>query len=115
MRVEEVSDPRPGQSFALVMDTRPCEGARRLAAAADLLTCESTYLHAEAREAHDHYHMTANQAAELARDAGARRLVLTHFSQRYTETESFGAEARALHSDVVVTADLTRVPVPRRV
>jgi ribonuclease Z len=114
VRLEEVSEPRPGQSFALVMDTRRCEGARRLAAGADLLACESTYLQSEAREAHDHYHMTAAQAAELARDAGVRRLVLTHFSQRYTETEPFGVEARAFHSDVVVAADLTRVPVPRR-
>src|SRR5262245_24079637 len=66
VRVEEVSAPRPGQAFALVMDTRPCEGARLLARGADLVVCEATYLDSELQEAHDHYHMTAGQAAALA-------------------------------------------------
>jgi ribonuclease Z len=112
--VEEVSERRPGQAFALVMDTRPCAGAEALARGADLLVCEATYLGSEATEAHDHFHMTAAQAAALARDAGVRRLVLTHFSQRYITLEGFAAEASALHGDVVVAEDLTRVPVPRR-
>src|SRR5207253_4341367 len=83
VRLEDVSVARPGQGFAFVMDTRPCDGAARLAERADLLVCESTYLGAEAQEAHDHFHMTAVDAATLARTAGARRLALTHFSQRY--------------------------------
>jgi ribonuclease Z len=115
VRIEEVSTPRPGQSFALVMDTRPCAGAEQLARGVDLLVCESTYLNSEAQEAHDHYHMTAVQAAELAERAGARRLALTHFSQRYTSLEAFGQEAAAIHADVVVAEDLTRVAVPKRV
>jgi ribonuclease Z len=112
--LEEVSEPRPGQAFALVMDTRPCPGAEALAQGADLLVCESTYLESEAREAHDHFHMTAAQAARLARAAGARRLALTHFSQRYPSTEPFRAEASALHPDVIVADDLVQVAVPGR-
>jgi ribonuclease Z len=114
VRVEEVSTLRPGQAFALVMDTRPCPGAEELAQGADLLVCESTYLSAEEQEAHDHFHMTAAQAAHLARAGGVRRLALTHFSQRYTELEPFAREAAAIHGDVVAAEDLTRVPVPRR-
>jgi ribonuclease Z len=114
VRLEEVSEPRPGQAFALVMDTRPCAGGAALAREADLLVCEATYLDEEARDAHEHYHMTADQAATLAREAGVRRLALTHFSQRYTSTEGFLREASAVHPDVVVAEDLTRVPVPRR-
>jgi ribonuclease Z len=114
VRLEEVSEPRPGQSFALVMDSRPCPGARELAGGADLLVCEATYLDQERQEAHDHFHMTAAQAAALARDAGVRRLALTHFSQRYADTDAFRAEAGPLHDDVVVAADLVRVAVPRR-
>src|SRR5205823_4680080 len=87
IRLEDVSEPRPGQGVAVVMDTRPCAGALHLAKNADLLVCESTYLDAERQEAHDHFHMTARQAAELAAEVGARRLALTHFSQRYGETE----------------------------
>jgi ribonuclease Z len=114
VRLEDVSEPRPGQSFALVMDTRPCGGARTLAHGVDMLVCESTYLESESHEAHDHFHMTARQAAELARDAGARRLVLTHFSQRYDDREQFLREASVVHSDVFAADDLLRVPVPKR-
>jgi ribonuclease Z len=112
--LDEVSEARPGQAFALVMDTRPCLGAERLARGADLLVCEATYLESEAAEAHEHFHMTAAGAARLARDAGVRRLALTHFSQRYTSREPFVAEASAIHDDVFVAEDLTRVAAPAR-
>jgi ribonuclease Z len=114
VRLEEVSETRPGQSFALVMDTRPCDGARGLARGADLLVCEATYLDAEAREAHDHYHMTAAQAADIARDGEVRRLALTHFSQRYSSPEAFRDEAGARHPDVFIADDLARVALPAR-
>lgn len=114
VKLTDVSAPRPGQSFALVMDTRPCRGAARLAKKADILVCESTFLSSEAEEAHAYCHMTAAQAATLARDAEARCLVLTHFSQRYTHLDGFFAEASALHKNVVVASDLQRVSVPAR-
>jgi ribonuclease Z len=114
VHLDEVSEKRPGQVFALVMDTRPCPGATALARGADLLVCEATYLDSEAREAHDHFHMTAAQAATLARDAGVRRLALTHFSQRYTTLEGFYEEASALHPDVTIAEDLVRIAVPPR-
>jgi ribonuclease Z len=112
--LEEVSERKPGQAVAVVMDTRPCVGAEALAKGVDLLVCEATYLSTEATEAHEHFHMTAAQAGELARSAGARRLALTHFSQRYLSLEGFGAEASAIHPDVVVAEDMTRVRVPQR-
>jgi ribonuclease Z len=114
VRLDEVSVARPGQAFALVMDTRPCAGAARLARGADLLVCESTYLGSEAAEAHAHYHMTATDAATLAQGGGVRRLALTHFSQRYPSGAPFAEEAAALHPEAVAAEDLTRVPVPRR-
>ena len=110
----EVSEPRPGQSFALTLDTRPCAAAAALAARADLLVCEATYLESERAEAHAHYHMTAAQAAALARDAGVRRLALTHFSRRYLDAEDFRRETAPVHPDVHVAADLDRVAVPPR-
>jgi len=114
VRLEDVSEAKPGQAFALVMDTRLCPGAEALAQGADLLVCEATYLDNEHEEAHDHYHMTAAQSARLASAAGVRRLVLTHFSQRYITLEGFQSEASALHPDVVIADDLVRVKVPPR-
>ncbi len=111
--LDEVSVPKPGQSVAFVMDTRVCEGAYELARDVDLLICESTYLSSEGREAHDHGHMTAAQAATIAKEAGAKKLVLTHFSQRYPSTEPFLAEARPIFENVVAAKDGKRVPIPR--
>ncbi len=112
--LEEVSELRPGQSFALVMDTRPCGGATLLAQGADLLVCEATYQDTEAAEALDHFHMTASQAASLAQREGVRRLALTHFSQRYDNADGFRREAEAVHADVAIAEDLSRVEVPAR-
>lgn len=113
--LEEVSEHRPGQVFAFVMDTRRCDAAVELAADADLLVCESTYLERDRALADAYAHLTARQAAEIARDAGARRLVLTHFSQRYgDDPQPFLQEARGVFPDVVAAADLQRIPVPAR-
>jgi ribonuclease Z len=85
-----------------------------LARDADLLVCESTFLDVDAHRAHEYGHLTAGEAGALAATAGAGRLVLTHFSGRYGETDAFATEARRHHPDVVQAADLQRIAVPRR-
>ena len=112
--LEAMSEHRRGQIFAFVMDTRLCDGAVALADGADLLVCESTFLECDADLAAAYGHLTAAQAARLAAEAGARRLVLTHFSQRYPDDSVFAAEAGEIFPDVVVVRDLDRVPVPPR-
>ena len=113
--VDQVSEPRPGQRFAFVMDTRLCDGVFRLADQADLLVIESTYLSSESTLARRFGHLTARQAARVAQECGVRKLVLTHFSQRYTEPERFHEEAAAeFDGEIVVAADLTRISVPSR-
>ena len=112
VRLEDVSRPRPGRSFAFIMDTRPCPGAIELARGADLVVCESTFLSSEADLAHRYGHMTAAQAATLAAEAGARRLVLTHFSQRHPDEQAFAREAAAIFPDVVAARDLDVVAFP---
>jgi ribonuclease Z len=121
---EDVTEMREGQSFAFIMDTRRCPGAEQLAAGVDLLVCESTFLSSETELAGIAKHMTARQAAELARDARAKRLVLTHFSQRYDDPNAFLEEAREVHQDSVVALDPDmadpkstrhRIAVPKRV
>jgi ribonuclease Z len=110
----DVTERRPGQSFAFVMDTRRCESAVALARDADLLVCESTYLSAEEDLAASYGHLTAAQAAQIAAEAGARRLVLTHFSQRHPDESAFADEARGYFPDVHAARDLDRVAVPAR-
>ncbi|MED7953323.1 MULTISPECIES: ribonuclease Z [unclassified Streptomyces] len=113
--LDEVSEPRPGQRFAFVMDTRLCEGVHELAEGADLLVIEATFTDADARLADDHGHLTAGQAAKVAAEAGARTLVLTHFSQRYPDLGQHLADARKhFEGPIVLAEDLVRVPVPPR-
>jgi ribonuclease Z len=116
-RLADVSAPRRGQKFAFVMDTRLCDAAFELADDTDLLVCESTFADADAALADDYGHLTAGQAGQIAAAAGARRLVLTHISQRYDTT---GAQqllrdaAAAYDGDIILASDLDRVPVPPR-
>ncbi|HEV7861053.1 MAG TPA: ribonuclease Z [Acidimicrobiia bacterium] len=112
--LEAMSEPRRGQVFAFVMDTRLCDAAVALADGADLVVCESTFLERDADLAAAYGHLTAAQAARVAREAGARQLVLTHFSQRYSDDAEFAAEAGEVFPDVVVARDLDRIPVPPR-
>jgi ribonuclease Z len=115
VRLAEVSEPRPGQKFAFVMDTRLCDAVFELAAGVDILVIESTFLAADEPLAREVGHLTAGQAGEVAAACGVRTLVLTHFSQRYPEPQRFADEAgAAFGGELVVAADLTRVPVPAR-
>ncbi|WRZ92993.1 ribonuclease Z [Streptomyces sp. NBC_01007] len=114
--LDDVSEVRHGQRFAFVMDTRLCEGVDALAEDCDLLVIESTFLDGDHQLASDHGHLTAGQAGRVAKGAGVRHLVLTHFSQRYSDPGEFEREARAAGFDgeLTVAHDLVRVPVPKR-
>ena len=115
--LEQASEPKPGQRFAFIMDTRLCDAAFELADQADMLICESTFANAEAGLARDYGHLTAGQAGQIAAQSGARLLVLTHFSQRYEsgDDKRLAAEAAAAFGgEVVLARDLDRIPVPPR-
>jgi ribonuclease Z len=116
VRLEEVSEPRPGQRFALIMDTRLCDAAFELAERADMVVCEATFLAEHRSLAAEYGHLTAADAGRIAAASGARLLVLTHFSSRYGADSAprFAAEAGdAFGGEVVVAKDLDRIPVPR--
>lgn len=83
---EYVGPPEAGRIVAIIGDTRPCAEAVELARGADLLVHEATF-DAELKElARQFYHSTSRQAADIAREAGAGELVLTHISSRYQDT-----------------------------
>lgn len=114
--LDEVSETRPGQCFAFVMDTRLCDGVYALAEGCDMLVIEATFLDEEEALAREYGHLTAGQAASAAARSGVRHLVLTHFSQRYDDPARFAAQAReaGFTGELTVAEDLTRVPLPRR-
>ena len=81
--LDVVEAPRRGRRVVVTGDTRPCRGTVEAARGADVLVHDSTFSDAEQDRAEETYHSTAREAARVAREAGALRLVLTHLSTRY--------------------------------
>jgi ribonuclease Z len=110
---ELVGPPRPGRTVVISGDTRPSANVVTAAAGADLLVHEATFSLDEADKAVQTGHSTAAEAAGVARDAGVRRLVLTHISARYSrEAPELLAEAQAIFPATVVARDGLIVDVP---
>ena len=111
---DDIAVTRRGQRMAFVMDTGMGDAAVELASGADLVVCEATFASGDQALARRYRHLTAADAGRVARDAGARRLVITHFSQRYPDVRVLLDEARTVFDDVVAAEDLARIPVPDR-
>ncbi|WP_457974628.1 ribonuclease Z [Arthrobacter sp. D1-17] len=116
VRLQDVSIERPGQSFAFIMDTAPCEGADALAEGTDLLVTESTFSDDDGGLARQYAHLTAGQAGDIAAAGRADTLVLTHFSSRYGDMGPLAeqAAARAAGATVIAANDFDRIRVPKR-
>ena len=110
-----VSAPRPGRKVVYSGDTRPCAATIEIAKGADLIVHEATFADEEKERAAETGHSTAREAAEVARDARARRLVLTHLSARYSRDATVLLdEARAVFPETSVAKDGLEVDVPFR-
>jgi len=112
---EVVGPPRPGRRVVYSGDSRPCRATLELAREADLLIHDATFAAEEAERARATGHATAGEAAEIARRAGALRLVLTHLSARYAEdARPLEREAREVFPGAVVAYDGLVIEVPYR-
>jgi ribonuclease Z len=111
--LDEVSHVRHGDAIAVVLDTCFCQNAIEIAKEARLLLCESTYLEEHSDLAHHHYHLTARQAATIAKQANAKELVLTHFSARYLDIRLFEEEARLIFPHVTAAEDMKVILLPK--
>ena len=108
-----------GRSVVYCTDTIYCGAAVGLARGADLLIHEATFAEADEGLAVRSMHSTAAMAARVASEAGARRLLLTHFSPRYfpgnqTGPEDLLREARAVFPETELAHDFLSVDVERR-
>lgn len=98
-------DPAPSRSYAYCSDTRYFEELASLVKDVDVLYHESTFLESEAARAATTFHSTAKQAATLAKLAGAKKLILGHYSARYRSLEGFENEAKEIFEDVVLAEE----------
>jgi len=112
---EFVGPPQKGRIVVVLGDTRFCEAAIELAREADVVIHEATFAAAEQRLAHDYFHSTTIDAAEVARRARAKRLILTHISSRYQGEAAFKLldEARRVFLNTELAADFVSFSVPR--
>lgn len=114
---EVTSGPQQGATVVILGDTRPCEGASKLARQADMLVHEATYSHDLSDLAHEYYHSTSAQAAQTALAAGARGLIVTHFSSRYKDIEALQpllGEAKAIFPNTMLAEEHVLYPVSAR-
>ena len=88
--------PYAPRSYAYLSDTNFSAKAAALAAGADLMYHEATYAAAEQKAARERGHSTAADAAKAALKAGAKRLVIGHYSSRYKDENMLVEEARAI-------------------
>lgn len=111
-----MGETRPGRKVVISGDTRPCAALRDAAKDADLLIHESTFSDDEQERALETRHSTAREAARIAREAGAKRLVLTHFSSRHdVDPRPLLEQARQEFSGVIDAAfDGFSVELPLR-
>jgi ribonuclease Z len=109
---ELVGPTRPGRTVVYSGDTRPADAVRAVSHGADLLVHEATFSSEERARAVETGHSTAREAAEIARAAGVRELILTHISPRYSrEAPELLAEAAVVFPAVRVARDGMRVEV----
>jgi ribonuclease Z len=107
-----VGPPRPGRRIVYTGDTRPCRATEEIARGADLLIHDATFGDDEAERARQTYHATAREAAQVARNAGVQRLLLTHLSSRYADDPRvLEREAREVFANAAAAYDGLEIEV----
>ena len=100
-----------GKKLTLITDTSYTEKAVSLAKDSDLLICESTYSKEQKTKAKEYKHMTSEDAAKIAKKSKSKKLILTHFSQRYKEVSELEKEAKKIFKNSVIAKDFMKVKV----
>lgn len=107
-----LGSPRPGRKIVYTGDTRPSKNLVRLAENADLLIHEATFDDELLERAGEDGHSTPSQAAETAKEAGAKRLILTHISARYRDANMLLEQARKVFSNTELAEDFLKIDLP---
>jgi ribonuclease Z len=106
-----VSTIKKGKRIAFVLDTEECAGLNNLARDADVFICEATYDSSLDEKAEEYKHMTAQTVAQIASQENVKKLILTHFSQRYKTIEAIEKDAKKVFPTTVCAFDFMHVKV----
>lgn len=108
---DDVSKVVKGKRVVFVLDTMPCKPCIEISNNADVLVMESVYATDLEEKADQYKHMTAQQAAQIAHQGNVKKLILTHFSQRYQTTEEIEKNARDIFPESVCAFDFMKIRV----
>ena len=100
-----------GRKITFIADTSYTEQAVSLAKDSDLLVCESTYSKELKKKAHEYKHLTSEDAANIAKKSKSKKLILTHFSQRYKNADVLLKEAKKIFKNTEVAKDFMKVKI----
>lgn len=107
IKANSVTYKEKGKKIAIILDTSLNQNIDKIAKDADILIAESTFLDNEAERAREYKHLTAKQAAEIAKKNKVKKLILTHISQRYENSlKEVEKEARKVFKNAHVVKDL---------
>ncbi len=116
VKPEDVMGPlRPGRTVVYSGDTRPCESILEASRDADLLIHDCSFADEMTDWAEESRHSTAGEVAALAKEAGVKKLILTHISSRYADdVEPILTDSKKIFENVTVAEDLMEIEVPFR-
>jgi ribonuclease Z len=103
---------RAGRKIVYTGDTKPFDEFAKFAADADLVIHESTFDDTLFEKAEHDGHSTPSQAAEEAKAAGAKQLVLTHISARYPDASLLLEQAKKVFPNTVIAEDFLELELP---
>jgi len=109
IKAKDVTYKVSGKKLGIIADTRICTSCVKIAKDKDVLVCESTFAKKDGEKAHKFFHMTTEQAASIAHDGGAKKLVLTHFSQRYKDVSVLEDEAKDIFPNAIAAYDFMKI------
>lgn len=108
-----LGEERKGRKVVYSGDTSPSEQMIEFAKDADVLIHESTFEGMYGDKAHEMGHSTSTQAAEIAKKANVKKLILTHVSTRYKKSDILETEAREIFEDSTVAEDFMQIEIKR--
>ncbi len=96
---------KKGKKIVYLTDTIYFKDLKNLIKDSDILICEATYMSDKEDKALEYEHLTAKQAGMLAKESNAKKLVLTHFSQRYENVQPLIKEAKSIFKNTIEAKD----------
>jgi ribonuclease Z len=109
IRWQDATTSIKGKKICFINDTALCKACSILAKDSDILICESTFGKEFEEKAANYQHLTSTQAASIAKESNVKRLILTHFSQRYKSVRKLVNEAKKIFPETEAAKDFLKI------